>query len=166
MPRKSKKPPVAENTGAVPYGQGQALADAQRQIPLGPPPGASPAPAGAAPPAAPTGGGGMAEAIAAAGLMAPPAPGGLAAPSARADEPITAGLPIGAGAGPGALGVPLAPEEDAALKQLILAFQTTGSPALARIIEVVRGRAEARNRMLTTSRNAAAAVPPGQRRPL
>jgi hypothetical protein len=40
----------------------------------------------------------------------PAAPGSLTAPSARPDEPITAGAPFGAGPGPEVLPIPVAPQ--------------------------------------------------------
>lgn len=166
--RKGKAQPIARNTGAVPYGVGEALADAQREMPVPNGPGAAPSaparPAGP-PPAGPTGGGGMADAIAAAALMAPPAPGGLAAPTNRPDEPVTAGLPIGPGPGPGALGVPLVPEEDETLKTLMLVFQRSGDPEVGRLIELVRARADRRRRTLAAGRSMPA-LNPAERRPI
>jgi hypothetical protein len=42
--------------------------------------------------------------------VAPAAPGSLTAPTARPDEPITAGAPFGAGPGPEVLPIPIAPQ--------------------------------------------------------
>jgi hypothetical protein len=156
MPRKRKQQPIAVPTGTS-YGQGQALADAQRAIPL--PTGAptvpsGPARTGGAPqPAGPRDP--LAAAIAAASGMAPPVAGGLTRPSDRPGEPVTAGLPIGAGAGPEALGLPALPETDGALTDLIVAYQQNPSPALAKLIEVVRSRSMARQRTLAEGRNVA-----------
>lgn len=80
----------------IPLPQRDAVAAAAAtpaQAPLGPPPGA------------PVSGGNPIEALlAAAQGTPPPAGGGLAAPSARPGEPVTAGLPVGPGPGPEALG--------------------------------------------------------------
>lgn len=146
MPRKRQTQAVAVPTG-MPYGQGEKLADAQRQMPL--PTGSSPAAAGAgaAPSApAPAPADPMAAAIAAAQQMAPP-DSSLAAPG-DPSIPITAGLRAGAGAGPEALGLPAIPEDDDALNQLIYVYNVTGSPAVERLIHVVKNRAEHRARML------------------
>lgn len=73
------------------YGSRVAQEDAQRAVPLGPPPG----PAGATPPT-PTG-------------PPPPAPGAGGdplRPTDRPAEPITSGLESGPGPGPAALGLP------------------------------------------------------------
>lgn len=84
------KIPVQAATGQQ-YGMHKAQVDAQRAQPMGP----SPSPT-VPPPAAP------------AGPSVPPAPlpgqvVGLDAPSERPNEPVTAGLPVGAGPGPEAL---------------------------------------------------------------
>jgi len=75
------------------YGQGVAQQRAQQAVPMGAPPSPAPAPA-AAGPGAPS--------------RAPgPLPGQvtpLDAPTQRPNEPLTAGLPMGPGAGPEALG--------------------------------------------------------------
>lgn len=48
----------------------------------------------------------------------------LSDPSARPDEPVTAGLPIGPGAGPDALGtIPQAPEEVSVLRLLLQKYK-------------------------------------------
>lgn len=170
MARRPKKPPVARNTGAVPYGQGQVVADAQRQMPVQRPPSpqvpATGPPSAGPPPTAPSpgGGGGLAEAVALAASMAPPT-GALAAPTGRPDEPVTAGLPIGAGPGPGRVGV-MVPEDDQALRALLLAYQRSGSPAVARLIELVRNRAGARSQMLAQGTAAQTATPAEYRRAL
>jgi hypothetical protein len=78
------------------YGQHQALIDSQRQMPMAAPATAAPTPPTAAPPGP---------------SAAPPVlPGSLGAfdrPTERPGEPVTAGLPIGPGPGPEALGPPL-----------------------------------------------------------
>jgi hypothetical protein len=83
------------------YGKRAEQMAAQRAMPIAPPP--TDAVPTASPPGAPP---------ATQGLSAPPGPlpgqvVPLDAPSARPGEPVTAGLPVGAGAGPEALG-PLA----------------------------------------------------------
>ena len=78
------------------YGANKAQMDAQRALPIAPPP---------APATAPPGG--------TAGPGAPPAPGPapmpitpLGAPTQRPGEPVTAGAPVGPGPGVEALGLP------------------------------------------------------------
>lgn len=155
MPRKRKSQGVQVPTG-LNYGQGEQLAQAQREMPL-PGPGTRPQPVagpGAVAPSAPgpaTPADPMAAALAAAARMAPPS-GGLGAPSARPGEPVTAGLSIGRGAGPEALPVPVVPEEDRVLLDLVNAYRIAPSPALGRLIEVVRARSSARQRTLDAGR--------------
>ena len=98
MPRKRKtvnnrtdlqKPQVPKvATGSVPYGQRQKLEEAQRVMPAGAPPSFAPMEQ-------------VEEAVRR--IPAPPKGGLLAQPSARPDEPLTTGLPIGPGAGPEAI---------------------------------------------------------------
>lgn len=94
----------------------------------------------------------MALAIAAAQAMPAPA-GGFAAPTSRPGEPVTTGLPIGAGAGPEALPVPAFSAEDDVLLDLVNAYRVAPSEALGRLIEVARGRAQARGRQLDAGRS-------------
>lgn len=153
MPRKRKTQGVKVPTG-LPYGQGEQMADAQKALPL-PGPGTRPqpqrAPAGPSPvPAAPVDP--IAAAITAAQSMPPP-PGGLLAPSTR-NEPVTAGLNIGPGAGPEALPLQAFTDDDDTLLDLINAHKIAPSPALARLIQIARGRAQARQRTLTAGRQA------------
>lgn len=154
MPRRRKTQGVKTPTG-LPYGQGQQMAEAQKALPL-PGPGTRPqpqrAPAGPAPvPVAPADP--MAAAIAAASQLAPPA-GGLARPSSRPDQPVTAGLNIGAGGGPEMLPVPAFSEDDDVLLDLVNAYKLAPSPALARLIQIARGRAQARQQTLVAGRQA------------
>jgi len=173
VPRKHK-PPVASQ--GVPYGQGQVLADAQRQMPLQP---GGKGPLGGRPETAlnpphpkldpnvgTLGKVGLLEAATAAAKETAPPGAGLAAPSARPGEPVTAGLPIGAGPGPQALGLPMLPEEDPTLRALMLAYERSGSQALGRLIEIVRNRAGARSQMLAKGDQARRAIPTAGRRPL
>ena len=111
MPRAKKMTP----TGLA-SGEHQKLQEAQSAAPLGQ---ASPAPQ-------PQVGGDqrMAAALQAAQSMQPPE-GGLTAPSARPDEPLTAGLPVGAGAGPEALRqvMPAIPTDDYMLAKWMPALE-------------------------------------------
>lgn len=106
MPRGKQGVKVAQG---LPYGQGEEMAAAQRAIPL---PDNRTAPSQAPPMSigsqgspnqnAPGPGGNLEQAIAAA-AQAPDPLGGLADPTNRPGEPITAGLPVGAGPGPQAV---------------------------------------------------------------
>lgn len=67
----------------------------------------------------------------------PPPPGSipsLTAPSERPNEPITAGLPVGPGVGPEALGAPAAPTSDALFDLRALARQYPEYGGLMRAI--------------------------------
>lgn len=99
------------------YGQAKQQADAQRAVPL---PQSAP-PAVAQPPPS---------------TLAPPEPGLLHAPSARPAEPVTAGLPIGAGPGPEALFGAGRPDGDL-LPSLYAAFRTAPSEGLRSAIETL-----------------------------
>lgn len=81
----------------------------------------------------------MLAAIAAAQAMPAPA-GGFAGPSRRQGEPVTAGMSIGAGAGPSALPVPAFDADDDTLLDLINAYRLAPSPGLRRLIEIARNR--------------------------
>lgn len=96
------------------YGAQTAQADAQRVVPL---------PSSAAPHPAP-----MARAA-----PAIPPEGLLSAPTTRPGEPVTAGLPIGAGPGPEALGID-ATGNDQVLANLYAAYRLNPSPGLLAII--------------------------------
>ena len=103
------------------YGQRTSLENAQRTVPMASQPAIPPArPAG--PPGQPPG-----------PMLAPPDPAGhLMNPTARPNEPVTAGLPSGPGPGPEAmtgLGQPGAPGNLADL--LAQAAQASGSSALS-----------------------------------
>lgn len=109
--------PVAAPTG-LGYGERKAIEDAQRAVPV-----ASP---GVPPQAAPT--------------SPPPAtwpiPGTLTpldAPSERPGEPVTAGLPIGPGAGPEALGE----VDDPTIDELRAAYMLRPSEYLRELIELL-----------------------------
>lgn len=83
--------PVRTPTG-LPYGEANQLEQAQRAAPL-----AGAPPAAAAPNPQPQGG--LAQALEAARGMAMPLTN-LRSPTERPNEPVTAGLPVGAGPGP------------------------------------------------------------------
>lgn len=118
----NKPLPVAAPTG-LPYGENQALSNAQRTIPMAP----APTPA-AGPPPAPGGGSG--------GPAAPPAPlpvpgaNPLFRPTERPNEPVTAGLASGPGAGPEALGSFGQGVGENMAQMLGAAAQAAGSPTL------------------------------------
>jgi hypothetical protein len=108
------------------YGDRKAQLDAQKVIPLSnqpaPPQGTS-APQGMAAMAGQVGGGAVG-----------PIPS-LSAPSARPDEPITAGLPSGPGPGPEALNIPPTPgADDQMLGVLRGLYQAYPNSHLARLI--------------------------------
>lgn len=97
-----------------PYGAAKQQADAQRAIPLpqsAPPPSATPAPT--APP--------------------PPEPGLLGSPSARPNEPLTAGMPIGVGPGPD-VNSPLVGGSDQVLQNLYAAYRVAPTEGLRALI--------------------------------
>lgn len=107
--------PTSTPTG-LPYGENQALSNAQRTIPMAP----SPAPAG--PPPAPAPGG------------APnlPVPGARpwTRPTERPNEPVTTGVPSGPGPGPEALGAFGQGLGENMAQMLGAAAQAAGSPTL------------------------------------
>lgn len=113
--------PITAPTG-LPYGENQALSNAQRTIPMAP----APAPAGSPAPAAGSG-----------GPVSPPAP--LPVPGARPflrpterpNEPVTSGLPTGAGPGTEALGAFGQGMGENMAQMLGAAAQATASPTLA-----------------------------------
>lgn len=163
MPRRRKTQGAKVPSGAVPYGQGEALAAAQRQMPL-PGPGATPQPSRSPVPArgpvapatgqaAGVAGDPMAAAVAAAAATLPPDPGrSLTRPSERPGEPVTTGLAIGPGAGPEVLPVPPFSDEDDVLLDLTNAYRMAPSEGLRRLIELARARAVARQRTLAAGR--------------
>lgn len=112
MPRPRGGGQPVRAAAGLPYGQGQELAEAQRAIPLADNRAQTTAaatanqtpavPQAASAPGLDQAGGLLAQAEAAAAAT-PNATGLLAAPSTRPDEPLTAGLPIGAGPGPQAI---------------------------------------------------------------
>lgn len=82
--------PLNAPTG-LPYGDRQKLISAQRTVPMAPAPAPAPAaPQGPPAPAAP--------------MPVPGGAGDLLRPTERPNEPVTAGLPMGPGPGPEALG--------------------------------------------------------------
>lgn len=126
--------PAQAVTGQT-YGKAQQQIDAQRVVPLrtpsGPPPGGTATPAaGAAPPVAPP------------GSLGPPT-----GPTARPGEPVTAGIAMGPGAGPEALGLAGANPDDEDLARLapylptleLLAGQPNASMATRNFVRRIRG---------------------------
>lgn len=132
MPRKQKAPPGNPGrpdlqqqpirTPASPgYGQGVALEQAQQAAPLPQEPG-PPSPA---------------DVQAAASAMPFP-PGGIGDPSARPNEPLTAGLGVGAGPGPEVLARPQgAPTVAATLMRLAA---ESGDPELIEMAQLARAQ--------------------------
>lgn len=105
------------------YGDGTARAASTAVVPVQPPPTANiPAP----PPGAPLG-------------PDPGALGDLTGPTARPDEPITAGLGIGPGVGPEALKP--RPTGNPDLDELRAIYQAHPSPALRELIEYINTNA-------------------------
>lgn len=107
------------------YGAAKEQAQAQKALPLPQAPG----PPAAAPAAAP---GPPAPAPSSGAL--PPDPGLLSGPTSRPHEPITSGLPVGAGPGPSALGAGNTPD-DQLLANLYRAFQLAPSEGLRALID-------------------------------
>lgn len=107
------------------YGKATAQMASQRALPVAPPPGPAVAP--------PTGG--------APGPQMPPGPAPgqvvpLDAPSMRPDEPVTAGLPVGPGAGTEALG-PFAGEGEDVAMQLRAIYSQFPNEDLRSLLELL-----------------------------
>lgn len=135
MPRRTARPRTPGGLGnrtdltaanlptGQPYG---ARTDQARALSLAPaptPPSTTPAPITGAP-----------DPIAAAQAQ-PFAPVGLGEPTQRPAEPVTAGLPIGAGPGPQVLGTPTGGPDDQVLFNLYHAYQIAPSEGLRALIE-------------------------------
>ena len=72
----------------------------------------------------------------------PNAPGSLTAPTARPNEPITAGAPFGAGPGPEAMGLPMIrPSEDVAVSELRRIMMSYPSDELADLLDAYESQA-------------------------
>lgn len=119
------------------YGAAAEQLRGQEAVPMGAPPTAVP----------PVGGGAPAGEV-----PMPPPPTPLAAPTGRPDEPITAGLAMGAGAGPEALGME---EVDPDMMTLIQQL-----PALEKIASLPGSSIASRNMV----RRLRASVPPNMTR--
>lgn len=114
------------------YGSVTALKNAQHIVPLpnaaaaaSPPPGPQSVPGGGAPPAV--------------------APGDInfEAPTARPNEPVTAGLPVGPGPGPESLGLGVGPNDPATLLRSIYAnVPEAQNNDVLRLIEAFDKRAQ------------------------
>jgi hypothetical protein len=119
----SKQLPVKAATGQ-PYGVRKQQIEAQRAQPL---------------PAAPTPD--FASLLQAAEAFDPGERLPLDRPTERPDEPLTAGLPIGAGPGPEALDLSNFPRfTESPLNQLRAIYQRTGSEAIRELIEEMETR--------------------------
>lgn len=107
-------------TAAPTYGDKAAAQASLQAVPM-----ASGASGGGAPPVVPTG-------------PPPPVPGALPfnRPSDRPNEPLTAGLPIGAGPGPGVM----APAVDPVIETLRAAARTSPNPAVFDLLEFMESR--------------------------
>ncbi len=108
-------PKVANFTGQK-YGVAAEQAASQQAVPIAAPSQAVPGPQATAAPQGP----------------APGTLGGLTDPTARPNEPLTAGLATGPGPGPE--GLRMDPDAEI-LDQLRALYRRTGSPALLRLIE-------------------------------
>lgn len=133
MPRPRKKPPAVAPGGA--YGTRQQTEQALQAVPVtnSPVVGAGTAVAPQGPPSAPQVG-----AMEAAAQHPPPQGVPLSAPSTT-DEPFTAGLPVGAGAGPNPNGILSQATSAATLRDLItgLAAQAPASREIAQLADYV-----------------------------
>jgi hypothetical protein len=111
----NKQLPVQAPTG-MPYGARKATEDAQKVVPLAPPPTA----AVAAPPSSPV-------------SIAPGELPPLSAPTARPNEPLTAGLPIGPGPGP----TPM-PQSVDTVGALLDSLSVQGNPDIVRLAQYLQ----------------------------
>lgn len=103
------------------YGKRKEQMDAQRAVPMAPSPTGTPQPV-----RRPT----------------PNAPGSLTAPTARPNEPITAGAPFGPGPGPEAMGLPMIrPSEDVAVSELRRIMMSYPSDELADLLDAYESQA-------------------------
>jgi len=115
-------PPRAEFTGQA-YGVRAQQEASQQALPVAPPPTSVPGAAGTAAPQ-PQG-------------PAPGTLGDLLAPTARPDEPLTAG--VDTGPGPGSEVLPRADPDAAVIDRLRMLYRQTGSPSLGRLLQVWDG---------------------------
>lgn len=129
MPRGRGGVRRAEFTGQG-YGVAARQAESQAAVPPGPPP--AQAAAQAAAPAAP------APVMAAPAGPDPGSLGSLLDPTARPDEPITAGLPTGAGPGPEVLTTP--PAQSLDMTTVLAAYRANPHPAVRELIELMHTR--------------------------
>jgi hypothetical protein len=77
-------------------------------------------------------------------MPAPPPGGVLNQPTARPNEPVTAGLPIGPGPGPEALQMP-SRQQQMTQSQIATAAQITGNPVLIRMAREAQSRPKPRS---------------------
>lgn len=142
MPRKAKRKdppgpraqggygaqPIQAPTG-LPYGEHQALVEAQQQVPLPAGPGMVESPGMPVPDP-------FSAAMSAGQAMRPPDPI-LYGPSTRPREPVTAGLPVGPGPGLEALAIPRGDRVARMMDQLAA---DSGDPAVQKLAELAKFR--------------------------
>lgn len=130
-PNRSDLQAVKVPTG-VRYGEGKELADAQRALPL--PSTGGPSTGGAGSPSpVPAGAGPLDQAVQHAAAMPAVSGMGFGSPTRRPAEPVTAGLGVGAGAGPEALAT-FRPQPSVSGAYAILANQLR-DPSLQRLAD-------------------------------
>jgi hypothetical protein len=123
--RQGPTQPVRTAPGQA-YGEAAMQQSAQKAIPLSNAPQAAPSGAPSTPQAAPGGmGGGGPQVIPS-----------LTAPTARPNEPLTAGLSTGAGPGPAVLG----PPQDPTLAMLQGVYQKFPNPDILALIQAAKGK--------------------------
>ena len=138
--QKSQRTDLAQPAAAptnMAYGAHKETITAQKAIPLpatAPPVPAPPVPSGPGPATGPPQGGGFAAALAAAQGMSAVS-GGLTGPTMRPGEPVTAGLPSGAGPGPEVLATHEPGVADV-YRRLAIA---TGDPDMALLADLAAG---------------------------
>lgn len=133
MPR-SRKPPVQQFPTGLPYGRQQQLQQQAAAVPV--PRGA--ATRGPALPA-PTAPAQDPRAAAMQGMAQLPALPPLSAPTQRRFEPITAGLPVGAGPGPEAIAPLGPPRAQSPADMMARLAAATGDPKLMAAANAARG---------------------------
>lgn len=143
MPRKRKTASGAPAATPVPpvdapYGEGERAIESQRRTPIpdysGPAGATVPAGAGATPPAPQSPADQLQAALMAAKGMAPPT-NLLTTPTQRPNEPVTAGLNLGAGPGPEVLST-----GDRAVRTLRMLAEVTADPSFAQLAELAAQR--------------------------
>ncbi|MGL4297491.1 MAG: hypothetical protein ACRCW4_00260 [Candidatus Neomicrothrix subdominans] len=138
MPRTFQAPKAVQGQ---PYGEAGDQLAAQRAIPL-PNQGSTPTPSLGSGPTSPAPGQptpqGQPDLLALAAALEPGPI--LTDPTQRPDEPVTAGLPVGPGAGPEAIASFFQIKRNAAADQLEMLANFTGDPAMQRMAQLARMR--------------------------